>query len=86
VFGIEGVGYSTLCISPFVLLDWISQAGVIGPVATGPMTVRVRTIALSLRWCVRRPEARSARALCPKLEPLLEHDNHPFIVARISQV
>jgi hypothetical protein len=70
--------YAAPCISPFVLLGSFvrrSQAGVIRPVATGRMTVRAGTSAPGIRNCVMRPLARSARALCPKLEPLLEHDN-----------
>ena len=31
---------------------------------------------LAYGLAVMRPSARSARARCPKLEPLLEHDNH----------
>jgi hypothetical protein len=37
--------------------------------------VRVGTNAASIRFCVMRAEARFTRAHCPKLEPLLEHDN-----------
>ncbi len=77
-----------LCIFRFVLLGSFekeSQAGVIRPVATGRMTVRVGTSALGIRFDVMRPEACFTRAHCPKLEPLLEHDNLK-IVARILQV
>ena len=69
--------YAAPCISLFVLLgsfERSSQAGVIGPVATGPMTARVGTSAPCIRRGVMRSVARSARAHCPKLEPLLEHD------------
>ena len=62
-----------------------SQAGVIGPVATEPMTVRVGTFAPGIRFGVMRPVACFTRAHCPKLEPLFEHDNSK-IVARILQV
>jgi hypothetical protein len=77
------------CISPFVLLGSFekgSQAGVIRPVATGRMTVRAGTFAPHIRFDVMRSVARSACAYCPKLEPLLEHDNLKIIVARILQV
>ncbi len=80
---------SALCIFRFVLLGSFekeSQAGVIRPVATGRMTVRVGTSALGIRFDVMRPEACFTRAHCPKLEPLLEHDNLTIIVARILQV
>ncbi|MEI9866352.1 MAG: reverse transcriptase family protein [Limisphaerales bacterium] len=77
------------CISPFVQLGSFekgSQAGVIHPVATGWMTVRAGTFAPRIRCDVMRSVARSACAHCPKLEPLLEHDNLKIIVARIPQV
>jgi hypothetical protein len=77
------------CIFPFVLLGRFekgSQAGVIHPVATGWMTVRAGTFAPRIRFDVMRSVARSACAHCPKLEPLLEHDNLKIIVARIPQV
>jgi hypothetical protein len=77
------------CIFLFVLLGRLSkesQAGVLRPVATGRRTVRVGTAAPRIRVVVMRSVARSARAHCPKLEPLLEHDNLKIIVARIPQV
>jgi hypothetical protein len=67
------------CIFLIVLLGRLvreSQAGVLRPVATGRRMARVRTFAPRIRYDVMRPSARSARAHCPKLEPLLEHDNH----------
>ena len=66
------------CIFRFVLLGSFekdSQTGVIRPVATGRMTVRTGTSAPGIRCGVMRPLAGSVRAHCPKLEPLLEHDN-----------
>src|ERR1700677_538992 len=76
------------CIFRFVLLGSFekgSQAGVIRPVATGRMMVRVGTFAPGIRFDVMRPGACFTRAHCPKLEPLFEHDNSK-IVARILQV
>ena len=76
------------CIFQFVLLGSFekdSQAGVIRPVATGRMTVRVETLGPGIRFNVMRPVACFTRAHCPKLEPLFEHDNSK-IVARILQV
>ena len=80
---------ATLCIFLFVLLGSFEkdgQAGVIRPVATGRMTVRVGTFALGIRFDVMRPVACFTRAHCPELEPLFEHDNSKIIVARIPQV
>ena len=68
------------CIFRFVLLGSFErggQAGVVRPVATGRTTVRAGTLVPRIRFGVMRPVARSARAHCPKLEPLLEHDNCP---------
>jgi hypothetical protein len=76
------------CIFRFVLLGSFEkdgQAGVIRPVATGRMTVRVETCVPGIRLDVMRLVACFTRAHCPKLEPLLEHDNSK-IVARILQV
>jgi hypothetical protein len=50
------------------------------------MTVCAGTSELGIRSGVMRFGACSARAHCPKLEPLLEHDNLKIIVARIRQV
>ena len=50
------------------------------------MTVFAGTCALCIRSGVMRFGACSASAHCPKLEPLLEHDNLKIIVARILQV
>jgi hypothetical protein len=88
--GPEQAGFPVLtpCIFQFVLLGSFekdSQAGVICPVATGQMTVRVGTFAPGIRFSVMRPGACFTRAHCPKLEPLVEHDNSK-IVARILQV
>jgi hypothetical protein len=77
------------CIFRFVLLGSFEkdgQAGVIRPVATGRMTVRVGTFVPGIRFDVMRPGACFTRAHCPKLEPLFEHDNSKIIVARILQV
>jgi hypothetical protein len=77
------------CIFQIVLLGRLEkerQDGVCWPVATGQQMVRVRTSVPRIRFDVMRPAARSTRALCPKLEPLLEHDNLKIIVARIPQV
>src|ERR1700728_2745861 len=74
------------CIFTLSLLGSLKkegQAGVIRPVATGRMTVRTGTSAPGIRCGVMRPLAGSVRAHCPKLEPLLEHDNSKIIVARI---
>jgi hypothetical protein len=70
--------YVAPCISLLVLLGRLvkdSQVGVIRPVATGRMMVHVGTSAPRIRFDVMRSVARSTCALCPKLEPLLEHDN-----------
>jgi hypothetical protein len=64
------------CIFRIVLLGLLakaSQAGVAFPPAGGKATVRAGTCTLSIRLCVMRFPACSARAHCPKLEPLLEH-------------
>ena len=69
----------TPCIFVIVLLGRLereSQAGVLRPVATGRRKARVRTLTPRIRFCVMRRKARSTCAHCPKLEPLLEHDNH----------
>jgi hypothetical protein len=75
------------CIYLFVLLGSIekdSQAGVIRPVATRRMTVRVGTFAFGIRFGVMHRVACFTRANYPKLETLFEHDNSK-IVARILQ-
>jgi hypothetical protein len=77
------------CIFRFVRLGYFiksSQAGVTSPPAGGEVTARAGTYALCLRLRVRRFGAGSARALCPKLEPLLERAVLNACVARISQV
>ena len=71
--------YDDLLIFVIVLLGRLereSQAGVLRPVATGRRKARVRTLTPRIRFCVMRRKARSTCAHCPKLEPLLEHDNH----------
>ncbi len=73
----------------FVLLgssEWKQQDEVASAPAGAEATARAETNSPSIRPNVMRPGARFARAHCPKLEPLLEHDNLTIIVARILQV
>jgi hypothetical protein len=67
------------CIFQLSLLGRHINAGQTGglcPVATGQRLVCPGTSALSIRVGVMRFGARSGRTHCPKLEPLLEHDNY----------
>ena len=67
---------SSPCIYTIVWLGWLakaSQAGAALQPAGRRAAVRAGTSVSCIRYSVMRLVACSARALCPKLEPLLEH-------------